>query len=605
MAYDKKYKRRHAARRFGRLRLKRGSAAFPESGGILMYQQEYERWLAAELEDKDLKPELLSIQGIDAEIQDRFAVELEFGTAGLRGVLGAGTNRMNIYMVRKATQGLANYLNKQGGKKSVAISYDSRIKSDVFAREAARVLAGNGVKAYLYKELMPVPALSFATRYLHCDAGIMVTASHNPAKYNGYKAYGPDGCQMTSEAADAVYAEMQATDIFAGIRLADFDAALEQGGIEYIGQDTIEALYENIKAQSVRPGLCKTAGLKLVYSPLNGSGLVPVTRVLGDIGITDITIVPEQQYPDGNFPTCPYPNPEIREALALGLALAEKSGADLMLATDPDADRVGIAVRTAGGGYQLLTGNEVGVLLLDYICAGRMEQGTMPAAPVAVKSIVSTCLADEVAKHYGVECRNVLTGFKYIGEQIHLLEEKGEEARFIFGFEESYGYLAGTYVRDKDAIVASMLICEMAAYYRSKGTSVLERLEAIYRQYGRWLHKVDSFAFEGLSGMDTMKAIMAKLRGEGLHEVAGHKVVKAADYQAREIKDMCTGAVQPTGLPAANVLTYWLDDGSSVIVRPSGTEPKIKVYYSTKGDTLSGAEAAQAQLAAAMGPLMK
>ena len=345
MAYDKKYKRRHAARRFGRLRLKRGSAAFPESGGILMYQQEYERWLAAELEDKDLKPELLSIQGIDAEIQDRFAVELEFGTAGLRGVLGAGTNRMNIYMVRKATQGLANYLNKQGGKKSVAISYDSRIKSDVFAREAARVLAGNGVKAYLYKELMPVPALSFATRHLHCDAGIMVTASHNPAKYNGYKAYGPDGCQMTSEAADAVYAEMQATDIFAGIRLADFDAALEQGGIEYIGQDTIEALYENIKAQSVRPGLCKTAGLKLVYSPLNGSGLVPVTRVLGDIGITDITIVPEQQYPDGNFPTCPYPNPEIREALALGLALAEKSGADLMLATDPDADRVGIAVR--------------------------------------------------------------------------------------------------------------------------------------------------------------------------------------------------------------------------------------------------------------------
>ena len=386
MAYDKKYKRRHAARRFGRLRLKRGSAAFPESGGILMYQQEYERWLAAELEDKDLKPELLSIQGIDAEIQDRFAVELEFGTAGLRGVLGAGTNRMNIYMVRKATQGLANYLNKQGGKKSVAISYDSRIKSDVFAREAARVLAGNGVKAYLYKEMMPVPALSFATRHLHCDAGIMVTASHNPAKYNGYKAYGPDGCQMTSEAADAVYAEMQATDIFAGIRLADFDAALEQGGIEYIGQDTIEALYENIKAQSVRPGLCKTAGLKLVYSPLNGSGLVPVTRVLGDIGITDITIVPEQQYPDGNFPTCPYPNPEIREALALGLALAEKSGADLMLATDPDADRVGIAVRCKDGSYQLLSGNEVGVLLLDYIHrlhaaggrCGRALRGGMP-----------------------------------------------------------------------------------------------------------------------------------------------------------------------------------------------------------------------------------
>lgn len=576
-----------------------------ESGCIRLYMDEYEHWLAQELDDADLRPELLSIQGLKEEIKDRFAVELAFGTAGLRGVLGAGTNRMNVYMVRKATQGLANYLLRTPGEKSVAISYDSRIKSDVFAREAACVLAANGVKAWLYKELMPVPALSFATRFLQCDAGIMVTASHNPAKYNGYKAYGPDGCQMTSEAADAVYAEMQATDIFAGIRLADFDAALEQGGIEYIGQDTIEALYENIKAQSVRPGLCKTAGLKLVYSPLNGSGLVPVTRVLGDIGITDITIVPEQQYPDGNFPTCPYPNPEIREALALGLALAEKSGADLMLATDPDADRVGIAVRAADSSYKLLTGNEVGVLLLDYICAGRIEQGTMPAAPVAVKSIVSTCLADEVAKHYGVECRNVLTGFKYIGEQIHLLEEKGEEARFIFGFEESYGYLAGTYVRDKDAIVASMLICEMAAYYRSRGTSVLARLEELYGQYGRWLHKVDSFAFEGLSGMDTMKAIMAKLRTEGLHEVAGRKVVKAADYQAREVKNMETGAVQPTGLPASNVLTYWLDDGCSVIVRPSGTEPKIKVYYSTKGDTLADAEAAQAQLAAAVGPLLK
>ena len=594
MAYDKKYKRRHAARRFGRLRLKRGSAAFPESGGILMYQQEYERWLAAELEDKDLKPELLSIQGIDAEIQDRFAVELEFGTAGLRGVLGAGTNRMNIYMVRKATQGLANYLNKQGGKKSVAISYDSRIKSDVFAREAARVLAGNGVKAYLYKELMPVPALSFATRHLHCDAGIMVTASHNPAKYNGYKAYGPDGCQMTSEAADAVYAEMQATDIFAGIRLADFDAALEQGGIEYIGQDTIEALYENIKAQSVRPGLCKTAGLKLVYSPLNGSGLVPVTRVLGDIGITDITIVPEQQYPDGNFPTCPYPNPEIREALALGLALAEKSGADLMLATDPDADRVGIAVRCKDGSYQLLSGNEVGVLLLDYICKGRTENGTMPKAPVCVKSIVSTPLADVVAAHYGVECRNVLTGFKWIGDQIAGLEAAGEVERFIFGFEESYGYLAGSYVRDKDAVVGSMLICEMAAYYRSIGSSIKERLEEIYAQYGRYLNKVDSFEFPGLSGMDKMAGIMSGLRQNPPTEIGGYKVEKVTDYQN----------TAETGLPAANVLVYALDGGATVIVRPSGTEPKIKTYFTTLGKTLAEAEAQKEALAAALKPIL-
>ena len=594
MAYDKKYKRRHAARRFGRLRLKRGSAAFPESGGILMYQQEYERWLAAELEDKDLKPELLSIQGIDAEIQDRFAVELEFGTAGLRGVLGAGTNRMNIYMVRKATQGLANYLNKQGGKKSVAISYDSRIKSDVFAREAARVLAGNGVKAYLYKELMPVPALSFATRHLHCDAGIMVTASHNPAKYNGYKAYGPDGCQMTSEAADAVYAEMQATDIFAGIRLADFDAALEQGGIEYIGQDTIEALYENIKAQSVRPGLCKTAGLKLVYSPLNGSGLVPVTRVLGDIGITDITIVPEQQYPDGNFPTCPYPNPEIREALALGLALAEKSGADLMLATDPDADRVGIAVRCKDGSYQLLSGNEVGVLLLDYICKGRTENGTMPKAPVCVKSIVSTPLADVVAAHYGVECRNVLTGFKWIGDQIAGLEAAGEVERFIFGFEESYGYLAGSYVRDKDAVVGSMLICEMAAYYRSIGSSIKEELERIYAEYGRYLNKVDSFEFPGLSGMDKMASIMSGLRENPPKDFGGDAVVKVVDYKKPE----------ETGLPAANVLIYTLASGCTVVVRPSGTEPKIKTYFTTKGKDLAEAEAKKEELAAAVKPLL-
>lgn len=594
MAYDKKYKRRHAARRFGRLRLKRGSAAFPESGGILMYQQEYERWLAAELEDKDLKPELLSIQGIDAEIQDRFAVELEFGTAGLRGVLGAGTNRMNIYMVRKATQGLANYLNKQGGKKSVAISYDSRIKSDVFAREAARVLAGNGVKAYLYKELMPVPALSFATRYLHCDAGIMVTASHNPAKYNGYKAYGPDGCQMTSEAADAVYAEMQATDIFAGIRLADFDAALEQGGIEYIGQDTIEALYENIKAQSVRPGLCKTAGLKLVYSPLNGSGLVPVTRVLGDIGITDITIVPEQQYPDGNFPTCPYPNPEIREALALGLALAEKSGADLMLATDPDADRVGIAVRCKDGSYQLLSGNEVGVLLLDYICKGRTENGTMPKAPVCVKSIVSTPLADVVAAHYGVECRNVLTGFKWIGDQIAGLEAAGEVERFIFGFEESYGYLSGGHVRDKDAVNATLLVCEAAAWYAQQGKTLLDAIEALYREFGYYRNALCSFAFEGESGMHTMQELMKKLRANAPEDIAGYKVESVVDYDT-----------DGTGLPRANVLEYHLDGGHKLMVRPSGTEPKIKVYLSAVGGSEAAADAVNAALAKAAADMMK
>ncbi|MEG1275784.1 MAG: phospho-sugar mutase, partial [Ruthenibacterium sp.] len=459
-----------------------------------MYQDKYERWLHAKLEDSDLLPELLSIQGMEEEIKDRFSVDLSFGTAGLRGVLGAGTNRMNIYMVRKATQGLANYLNGQpGGEKRVAISYDSRIKSDVFARQAACVLAANGVKAYIYETLMPVPALSFATRQLHCDAGIMVTASHNPAKYNGYKAYGPDGCQMTEEAADAVYAQMQKTDAFDDVKLVDFDAALADGKIESIGQDIIEALYDNIKAQSVRPGLCKTAGLKLVYSPLNGCGNIPVRRVLADIGITDITIVPEQELPDGHFPTCPYPNPESRETLSLGLALAEKTGADLMLATDPDADRVGIAVKASEHDYRLLTGNEVGVLLLDYLCAARAENGTMPKNPVMVKSIVSTNLADVVAESYGVTPINVLTGFKYIGEQILLLEKSGEESRFLFGFEESYGYLAGTYVRDKDAVVASMLICEMAAYYKSVGSSILQQLDAIYKKFGRYLHKVDSF----------------------------------------------------------------------------------------------------------------
>ncbi len=576
-----------------------------KAGLLLMYQQEYERWLAADLEDKDLKPELLSIQGIDAEIEDRFAVSLAFGTAGLRGVLGAGTNRMNIYMVRKATQGLANYLNKQGGKKSVAISYDSRIKSETFAHEAARVLAANGVKAYIYKQLMPVPALSFATRHLHCDAGIMVTASHNPAKYNGYKAYGPDGCQMTSEAADAVYAEMQATDIFTGVKLADYDAALAAGDIAYIGQDTIEALYENIKAQSVRPGLCRTAGLKLVYSPLNGSGLVPVTRVLSDIGVTDITVVPEQKDPDGNFPTCPYPNPEIREALALGLALAERSGADLMLATDPDADRVGIAVRCADGSYELLTGNEVGVLLLDYICKARIESGTMPKNPVCVKSIVSTPLADAVAAHYGVECRNVLTGFKWIGDQIAGLEAAGEVERFIFGFEESCGYLAGSYVRDKDAVVGSMLICEMAAYYRSIGSSIKEELERIYREYGRYLNKVNSFEFEGLSGMETMANIMNRLREDPPAEFAGYKVVTIADHQKREKITVATGAKEPIDLPAANVLIYSLEGGASVVVRPSGTEPKIKTYFTTLGKDLAEAEAQQKALAEAVQPLLK
>ena len=559
-----------------------------------MYLEDYKRWAAAELEDPDLTRELKEIAGDDEQIRDRFAVALKFGTAGLRGVLGAGTNRMNIYVVRQATQGLANWVKTQGGSQSVAISYDSRINSDVFAKTAACVLAANGIHVRIYDALMPVPALSFATRYYKANAGIMITASHNPAKYNGYKAYGPDGCQMTDDAAAIVYAEIQKTDVLTGAKRIPFEEGLSSGMIQYVGEDCKEALYDAIKARSVRPGLCKTAGLKLVYSPLNGSGLVPVTRVLHDIGIDDITIVPEQQYPDGHFPTCPYPNPEIFEALKLGLELAEKNGADLMLATDPDADRVGIAIRCPDGSYELVSGNEVGVLLLDYICQGRIEKGTMPANPVAVKSIVSTPLADAVAKSYGVEMRNVLTGFKWIGDQIARLEAAGQVDRFIFGFEESYGYLAGPYVRDKDAIIGSMLICEMAAYYRSIGSSIKERLEEIYAKFGRYLNKVDSFEFPGLSGMEKMAGIMDGLRKNPPAEIGGYKVASVTDYQDTE----------KTGLPKANVLIYALEGGATVVVRPSGTEPKIKTYFTTLGKDLAQAQAQKDRLAAALKPLL-
>ena len=561
---------------------------------IHMYMEDYKRWLEADLEDPALTQELKAIAGDEEQIKERFAVALKFGTAGLRGVLGAGSNRMNIYVVRQATQGLANWVKTQGGNQLVAISYDSRINSDVFAKTAACVLAANGIHVRIYDALMPVPALSFATRYYGANAGVMITASHNPAKYNGYKAYGPDGCQMTDDAAAVVYAEIQKTDILTGAKLISFEEGMSQGLIQYVGDDCKEALYDAIKSRSVRPGLCKTAGLKLVYSPLNGSGLVPVTRVLHDIGIDDITIVPEQQYPDGNFPTCPYPNPEIFEALKLGLELAKSSGADLMLATDPDADRVGIAIRCPDGSYELVSGNEVGVLLLDYICQGRIEKGTMPKNPVAVKSIVSTPLADAVAAHYGVEMRNVLTGFKWIGDQIARLEADGEVDRFIFGFEESYGYLAGPYVRDKDAIIGSMLICEMAAYYRSIGSSIKERLEAIYAQYGRYLNKVDSFEFPGLSGMDKMASIMESLRTNPPKEIGGYAVTKVTDYKKPE----------ETGLPAANVLIYALEGGATVVVRPSGTEPKIKTYFTTLGKDLAEAEAQKAKLAEALKPIL-
>ena len=558
-----------------------------------MYQDDYSRWLQADLVDFDLKKELQDISGDDEAIKDRFAVSLAFGTAGLRGTLGAGTNRMNIWVVRQATQGVADWVKTQGGTQTVAISYDSRLKGWNFARDAASVLAANGINVRIYDELMPVPALSFATRYYKCNAGIMVTASHNPAKYNGYKAYGPDGCQMTDDAAAVVYASIQKTDVLTGAKFIPFAEGVEKGLIRFVGDDCKAALYEAIESRQVRPGLCKTAGLKLVYSPLNGTGLVPVTKVLQDMGITDITIVPEQEYPNGYFTTCSYPNPEIFAALEKGLELAKKVDADLMLATDPDADRVGIAMKCPDGSFELVSGNEMGVLLLDYICAGRIEKGTMPQNPVAVMSIVSTPLADKVAEHYGVELRHTLTGFKWIGDQIAQLEAAGEVERFIFGFEESYGYLAGSYVRDKDAIIGAMLICEMAAYYRSIGSSIKQRLEEIYAQYGRYLNKVDSFEFPGLSGMETMSGIMTSLRAEPPKELAGKAVVKVTDYTKPEL----------TGLPKANVLIYDLEDGSSTVVRPSGTEPKIKAYFTTLGKDLDEAQAKKDALAEALRPI--
>ena len=559
-----------------------------------MVQAEYERWLKADLQDVDLHTELQRIRGDEDAIKDRFAVSLHFGTAGLRGTIGAGTNRMNIWVVRQATQGVADWVKTQGGTQTVAISYDSRIKGNLFAMDAAGVLAANGIKVRIYDALMPVPALSFATRYYHCNAGIMITASHNPAKYNGYKAYGPDGCQMTDDAAAVVYDSIQKTDVLTGARYMSFAEGVEKGLIRFVGDDCKEAFYQNVEACQVRPGLCKEAGLKLVYSPLNGTGLVPVTRVLRDIGISDLTIVPEQEYPNGYFTTAPYPNPEIRQALEKGLELAKEEEADLMLATDPDADRVGIAMRCADGTYELVTGNEMGVLLLDYICAGRIEKGTMSKNPVAVMSIVSTPLAVRVAEHYGVELRQVLTGFKWIGDQIAGLEKEGETDRFIFGFEESYGYLAGPYVRDKDAVVASMLICEMAAYYRSRGSSIKQRLEEIYQQYGRYLNQVDSFEFPGLSGMEKMSAIMESLRKNPLTDIAGVKVVQVTDYEEPE----------KTGLPKANILIYALEDGSGVVVRPSGTEPKIKIYFATKGQDLAEAKAKKDALSASMKPFL-
>ena len=561
-----------------------------------MYQEEYKRWLEADLEDADLSPELARIEGNDEEIKDRFAVALKFGTAGLRGVLGAGTNRMNIYVVRQATQGLANWVKTQGGTQTVAISYDSRLKSDVFAKTAAGVLAANGINVRIYDALMPVPALSFATRYYNCNAGVMVTASHNPAKYNGYKAYGPDGCQMTDDAAAIVYEEIQKTDVLTGAKYMSFAQGVEEGLIRFVGDDCKDALYEAIESRQVRPGLCKSAGLKLVYSPLNGSGLVPVTRVLKDIGITDVTIVPEQEYPNGYFTTCSYPNPEIFAALELGLNLAKETGADLMLATDPDADRVGIAMKCPDGSYELVSGNEVGVLLLDYIAAGRIEKGTMPKNPVAVKSIVSTPLADAVAEHYGVELRSVLTGFKWIGREILKSEQSGE-GTYLFGFEESYGCLIGTHARDKDGIVASMALCEAAAYYKKRGMTLWDAMINMYEKYGYYKDDVIAITHKGIEGLEKIKSTMSGLRENPPMEFGPYKVTAIRDYDRDTIKNIQTGEEGKTGLPKSNVLYFELTDDAWLCIRPSGTEPKIKIYFGVVGKDMDDADKKSRELA--------
>ena len=564
----------------------------------------YQSWRKNAIDDPDLQSELSAIENDAEAIQDRFYRDLAFGTGGLRGVIGAGTNRMNIYTVRKATQGLANYVKEAFSEPSVAISYDSRIKSTDFAKAAAEVLAANGVKVHIYTELKPTPMLSFAVRALHCSAGIMVTASHNPAKYNGYKAYGSDGCQMTIDAADAVLAKINALDIFNDVKHMPFDEALAAGMISYIGDDVIEDYFRNVLAQGINTDLCAKSGLKIVYTPLNGTGNKPVRTILNRIGIQEVTVVKEQENPDGNFTTCPYPNPEIREALQLGLQYCDQVKPDLLLATDPDADRVGIAVPDGKGGYALFSGNEVGAMLLEYICEQRIQKGTMPKHPVAVKTIVTTDIVEAICKAYGVELIEVLTGFKFIGEQIGFLEEKGEEDRYIFGFEESYGYLAGSYVRDKDAVVASMLICEMAAYYRTKGISMMQARENLYQKYGVYVHTQHSFTFEGESGMIRMQNIMEHLRTNRPEQIDNLKVIQFADYEKQVSIDLTTGTETTITLPKSNVLSFTLEQGAKVIIRPSGTEPKIKAYYTTTAATEAEAAAKKDELDTAFSAIM-
>ena len=564
----------------------------------------YNEWLEKAVLDPDLKAELEEIRGKDDEILDRFYRSLEFGTAGLRGVIGAGTNRMNVYTVGRATQGLSDFLNKNYENPSIAIGYDSRIKSDYFSKEAASILAANGIKVYLYEELEPTPCLSFAIRYFHTSSGIILTASHNPAKYNGYKCYNPKGYQMTDEEAAETYDFIQKVDYFTGIKRVDFDTAVADGRIEYIGDEVINAFLDEVQKQCINPELVKKADLKVIYTPLNGTGNKPVRAILDRIGIDKVYVVPEQEKPDGNFPTCPFPNPEIKQVFEIGLEMNKSIGADILLATDPDCDRVGIAVPDKTGELVLMSGNEVGAMLLNYILSERKAKGSLPASAVAVKSFVSTDLAEVIAKKYNCTFKNLLTGFKYIGELITNLESEGRASDFVMGFEESYGYLAGTHARDKDAVVASMLICEMAAYYKLKGMNLVDVMNSLYDEFGYYGNTVQSYTFEGAAGMEKMAGIMDGLRAQPPKEIAGYAVKAVSDYKSSETV-FDDGSKEVIDLPKSNVLAYALEGGNKVIVRPSGTEPKIKAYITAIGKSKADSKAIEDKLVAAADCFMK
>lgn len=561
---------------------------------------ELERWIA-NVSDKELAAELAEMKkaadaGDDSAAVDAFFQDLAFGTAGLRGTLGAGTNRMNIYTVGRATQGFADYLNANFENPSVAIARDSRNKGELFVKVTASILAANGIVAHVYPKISPVPTLSFAVRDLGCSGGICMTASHNPAAYNGYKAYGPDGCQITSEAAKAISASIANTDAFSGVKTMGFDEAVASGMVKWIDDAVLERYYDAVLSKSVSSLSAEQvaeAPLKLVYTPLNGTGLIPVTTVLERAGITDITVVPAQREPNGDFPTCPYPNPEIREAMQKGIDLCEEVHPDLLLATDPDADRVGVACKD-GDDYTLLTGNEMGVLLLDYIARMRSERGEDLSDKVAVTTIVSSAMVDALAAEYGFELRRCLTGFKYIGDIITELSDAGQVDRFIFGFEESYGYLSGDHVRDKDAVNASLLICQMAQDYKLRGMNLAQAMRALYEKHGWWLNRTASVSFPGAAGAETMRGIMAKLREQAPSELAGRAVEAVVDYE---------GGVN--GLPSANVVEFDVEGGNKVIVRPSGTEPKIKLYVFAKDADRAAADALLDALEAAGRELLK